>query len=96
MIFAEMNYPGAYEDFHEVLSTFLAENFSNVMSGLQSDSWFWILDGEEKVAIDTFSSMTHEIKSEKAGPHVQKVIEILRSKYNVNVYEKAMLEPHED
>ena len=96
MIFAEMGYPRAYEDFHEELRAFLALHFSQVESGLQGDSWFWIFDGGEKVAIDTFSSMKHQVKSQRAGPHVQAVLETLRSKYDLNVYENPMLEPHED
>lgn len=96
MIFAEMNYPSPYEDFHSELSSFLSAHFSQVKSGLQGDSWFWIFDGGEKVAIDTFSSMKHQIKSARAGPHVQSVIDTLRSRYSVNVYETPTLEGHEE
>ena len=53
-------------------------------------------DGEVKVAIDTFSSMKHQVKSEKPGRHVQKVIEALQLKYKVKVYERPELEGHED
>ena len=95
MIFAELNYPESYEQFHQELRTFLSAHFSRVESGLQGDSWFWIFDGEEKVAIDTFLLMKHQVKSEKPGPHVQAVIDVLRSKYDVRVYDVPMLEPHE-
>ena len=96
MIFAEMEYQKDYCDFHAELLAFIGVHFSQVKSGIQGDSWIWIFDGEEKVAIDTFSSMKHQIKSPKAGQHVRKVIEILLLKYKVKVYEEPELEAHED
>ena len=57
MIFAEIEYQKHYSDFHAELLAFVGKHFSQVQSGLQGDSWIWILDGEEKVAIDTFTSM---------------------------------------
>ncbi len=70
--------------------------FSRVQAGLQGDSWIWIWDGEETVAIDTFTSMKHQIKSPKAGAHVQKVIQTLLHKFQLRVYETPELEAHED
>lgn len=88
MIFAELDYPGTYFDFHPELVAFIAQHFSQVRSGLQGDSWIWVMDDGEKVTIDTFSSMTHQVKSCTAGPHVQKVIDTLQLKYKVHVYDK--------
>ena len=96
MIFAEIEYQSEYRDFHPELAAYIGAQFSLVKSGLQGDSWIWILDGEEKVAVDTFSSMKHQIKSQKDGQHVQNVIETLRLKYKVRVYETPELEGHED
>jgi hypothetical protein len=96
MIFAEMEYPDEYWGFHEELKEFLCNHFSRVESGLQSDSWFWIFDGGQKVALDTFSSMKHQVKSDKAGQHVQQVINTLLLKYKVKVYAEPELEGHED
>ena len=96
MIFAEMEYLGEYWDFHEELEGFLCNHFSHVKSGMQLDSWFWIFDDDEKVALDTFSSTKHQVKSAKAGAHVEHVISILRSKYAVRVYSEPELEGHED
>jgi len=96
MIFAEMEYQKHYSDFHGELIAFIGKHFSQVQSGLQGDSWIWILDGEERVAIDTFTSMKHQIKSPKAGLHVQRVIETLLSRFEVKVYEEPALEGHED
>jgi hypothetical protein len=96
MIFAEMEYQEHYSDLHPELSAFVSRNFSKVEHGLQGDSWIWILDEGEKVAIDTFTSMKHQIKSPKAGPHVQKVVDLLKRRYKLRVYEKPELEGHED
>lgn len=47
---------------------------------------------KKKVAIDTFTSMKHQIKSAKAGVHVQKVIETLLRRFEVKIYEEPALE----
>lgn len=96
MIFAELADRSPYWELHTELVAFLTSHFPQIQSGLQGDSWIWILDGEEKVSIDTFTSMKHQIKSDKPGPHVQKVIEVMRLRYAVNVYGTPELEAHED
>jgi len=40
--------------------------------------------------------MKHQVKSDRAGQHVQKVINTLLLKYQVNVYAEPKLEWHED
>ncbi len=96
MIFAELEYEKHYSDVHAELVACLGRRFVRVQSGLQGDSWIWILDGEERVAVDTFTSMKHQIKSPKEGVHVQKVIATLRRQFDVRVYEQPELEAHED
>jgi hypothetical protein len=96
MIFAELEYQKHYSDVHAELLAFVDKRFSRVQSGLQGDSWIWILDGDEKVAIDTFTSMKHQIKSAKAGAHVRKVIETLLRQFEMKVYEEPEPEAHED
>jgi len=96
MIFAELDYASDYGAVHDELLEHLRQAFHNVESGHQGDSWIWILDGEEKVAIDTFSSMKHQVKSRRAGPHVQAVIDVLLRKYALRIYEVPQLEGHED
>lgn len=96
MIFAEIDYPSDYADFHPELLAFVGQHFSRIESGLQGDSWIWIMDGGEKVALDTFTAMKHQVKSRKAGPHVEQVIETLRRRYAVKVYAEPVLEGHED
>jgi len=96
MVFAEMEYPKHYSEFHDELLAFVHRHFSRVESGHQGDSYIWILDGEDKVAIDTFTSMKHQIKSQTAGAHVQKVIETLLQRYKLHVYQTPEREAHED
>lgn len=92
MIFAEIQYPGEYADVHSEIVTFMESYFHNMQSGIQGDSWIWIMDGADKVAIDTFSSMKHQVKSCTTGPHVQKVIAALRVKYDVQVFDAPLEE----
>lgn len=90
MIFAELAGHEKYADTHADLVKTLKGCFSSVEAGLQGDSWIWIMDGADKVAIDTFTSMTHQVKSCTAGPHVQQVIDALRVKYNVRVFDEPL------
>lgn len=92
MIFAEINYPGDHWSEHARMVTLIESFFADTQSGLQGDSWIWIMDGRDKVAIDTFSSMKHQVKSYAAGPHVQKVIDALRTKYDVEVFDEPVSE----
>jgi len=87
LIFADLEYSSHYADAHAEIVTLAERFFSDVQSGLQGDSWIWIIDADEKVAIDTFSSMTHQVKSYTAGRLVQKVIAALRTKFDVNVFD---------
>lgn len=95
MIFAEMEYPDDYWDLHDELKVYLSGHFERIESGLQSDSWVWIFDGDEKVVLDTFSSMKHQVKAVGPTPLVQRVIGVLQLKYRVNAYPEAVLEEHE-
>ena len=95
MIFAEIQHPEHYADVHDELRDYLGRHFSQVQSGLQGDSWIEILDGGVRVVVDTFTSMQHQIKSPKAGEHVQRVLDVLQPHFKLKVYEKPTLEPHE-
>ena len=90
MIFAEMKYEKHYDDIHNELLSFVTAHFSRVESGHQGDSYIWIFDGGEKVAIDTFASMKHQVKSSKPGSHA------LRQKYRLTVYDTPEFEGFED
>ena len=89
-----MRYEEHYSDFHPELLSFVDAHFSQVQSGLQGDFWIWILDGGEKVAIDTFTSMRHQVKSASAGTHVQRVVETLLTRFKMKVYDQP--EPEAD
>ena len=95
MIFAELVYPQHYAEMHDELHAFLDSHFARIESGHQGDSWFWVFEGDEKVAIDTFTSMKHQVKSGKPGPHVQEVVDALRTRYPLLVHDTPIPEPHE-
>jgi len=97
MIIAEMEYEKHYSDFHTELEEFIKSNFEKVESGHQGDSYIWIFDGNDKVTIDTFSSMKHQIKcSSTDSPLLDEVIKKLTANYNLHIYEESKLEPHEE
>jgi hypothetical protein len=97
MIFAEMEYDQHYDDMHEPLLQLLKSRFKRVESGHQGDSWIRILAGEEKVVIDTFSSMKHQIKSENINSTLVKiVIQAIQEKYMLIVFNEPKLECHEE
>jgi hypothetical protein len=93
MVFANVNYPEQYpHDVHSEMVEVLRCRFPDVESGLQSDSWIWIVDGEQKVAVDSFTSMKHQVKSYSSSCLVERVVDALRSKYDVQVLEQPVEE----
>ena len=96
MIFAKVHYDGDYYAVHDGMLKFLKSRFDRVEGGLQSDSWIWVHIDDAKVAVDTFSAMTHEVKSSIPGSHVQLVLNALHDKYAVEVYSEPEKEAHED
>lgn len=95
MIFARLQYEQDYSDIHYQLDTLIRERFENVSSGLQGDSWIWITEGSDKVAIDTFTSVSHEIKSARQCRLVDNVMSILSQKYNLQIHDPPEPEAHE-
>ena len=97
MIFADLDYEGDYWDHHDRIVALITRQFANVESGHQCDSWIWVREGEHKVAVDSFSSMKHQVKSRtRNNPLVAKVISCLKTKYDVRVFEEPEVEPHEE
>lgn len=97
MIFAEIASDVSYYDIYPKLLQLVQQAFSNVESGVQGDAWIWIYEGEEKVALDTFTSMRFQIKSDNInGLLVQKVISKLDVHYELYIYDDPELEGHED
>jgi hypothetical protein len=95
MIFADLQYSGRYEDHHNEILSLLKERFLRVDAGLQCDSWIWVWVADEKVAIDSFSSMTHQVKSSRPGKHVEEVIAVLKERFELVIYPSPEPEPHE-
>jgi hypothetical protein len=97
MIFAELQYEQDYSAMHFELVDYLKSFFPNIQHGLQGDSWIWIFEGDEKVAIDSFSSMKHQVKSDTPESDlIEQVIATLSERYKLARYDDPELEPHED
>jgi hypothetical protein len=95
MIFAELQYGQSYSEVHESLVALLGHHFPNVRSGLQTDSWVWVLDNGHKVAVDTFTSMHHQVKSTGPSSLVNQVLAVLESKYQLLLLDPPEFEAHE-
>lgn len=95
MTFGKLRYTGSYEDRHPDVVASLKSAFEQVEEGLQGDSWIWVWSKNQKVRIDTFPSMTHEIKSDCAGAHLNEVFRALKRNFECEVYSEPELEPHE-
>ena len=97
MIYAELQYEAHYSEVHQELVAVLQSEFPHLESGLQGDSWIWIFEDNEKVAIDSFSSMKHQIKSSSPRARlVYRVIEMLGARYRLEIFQNPLLEPHEE
>jgi len=97
LIFGKLQYQVHYDEIHRELVSFIEQRFSNVESGQQSDSWIWITQGEDKVQIDTFTAMQHEVKSPNPDSLlVHDVLRALQSRFKVIVYPKPEFEAHEE
>jgi hypothetical protein len=57
---------------------------------MQGDAWIWITRNEQKVSVDTFYSMQFEIKSDCKNALLQDVIDTIRKKYPVLMYDVAI------
>lgn len=96
MIYGEIENDESYYDFYHALLSYVKQHFQDVESGLQGDAYIWIKKNGEKVALDTFTSMRFQIKSvNKNGSLVHEVINSLKRKYSVYVYDKPEPEGHE-
>ena len=96
MIVAEFEYEKHYSEVHDELVEFLKQEFLSIEHGLQGDSWIWITENNDKVAIDTFSSMNHQIKtSNNKSTLAIKIIDRISTKYKLRIYDIPELESHE-
>lgn len=95
MIFAELQYDQPYSEVHEPLVALLGRHFPKVRAGLQSDSWVWVLDNDQKVTIDTFTSRHHQVKSTERSSLVNQVIAVLAPQYRLRLLDPPEFEAHE-
>ena len=96
MIYAELDYEEHYSEIHTALVELIQREFDDTQSGLQGDSWIWIFAGDEKVEVDTFTSMKHQIKSSQTNSALaEKVIRYLTQHYKVLVFAEPVPEAHE-
>lgn len=96
MVVAELCYEGHYSDQHDVIVACLLEQFPQCQSGHQGDSWIWIGDDANKICIDTFYSMRHQVKAvDQHNPVLKQVFACLQSAFEVEVFDKPLAEPHE-
>jgi len=95
MIYGEIETDKSYYDFYDELLAYVKKNFKDVESGLQGDAYIWIKKLDEKVALDTFTSMRFEIKSIENGTLAQDVIKTLQRQYPISLYTKPESEAHE-
>jgi hypothetical protein len=95
MIFADLKYKGHYADRHNEILSLLKAHFLRVDTGLQCDSWIWVWVDGEKVAIDSFSSMKHQVKSSRPGKHVEEAIAVLKEQFELVIHPSPKIESHE-
>lgn len=96
MIYAKLRYSEHYSEKHDEILSCLRRDFEKVEEGLQGDSWVWVFDKDDKVQIDTFTAMHHEVKcSNRDSILVGKVIDSLKKEFDVEAYDQPEFEPHE-
>ena len=97
MIYGEIISDKNYYDFYPELLELIQRNFENVEAGVQGDAYIWIMNENEKIALDTFTSMRFQIKSNRyGGTLLESVIQLLESKLSVYMYEKPEIEVNDD
>jgi hypothetical protein len=97
MMFADLLYEEHYGDVHDQLVALLSSEFEVVQHGHQGDSWIWVFEEDDKVEVDTFYSMKHQVKcSNPCSTLPARVIAVLKRKYEVRVYDEPEYEAHEE
>lgn len=91
--FAAIEHSKSYYDFFEELLLHIKGRFACVESGVQGDAWIWIKQDGQFVAVDTFTAMHFEIKSDSENELLQAVIAAIQEKYPVRIYEVPSAPP---
>lgn len=95
MVFAEIQYTPPYADMHEPLVGLLGRHFEHIESGLQSDSYIWVRAREQRIEVDTFTSMRHEVKARGPSELLDRVLEVLSLEYRLWIFDPPVREGHE-
>ena len=97
MVFAELSYQGHYSDYHDAIVNCLLSEFPGLQQGHQGDSWIRIGEEADKVTIDTFYSMKHQVKAaDPENPLLRLVLDQLQTVFEVTLFDPPFAEPHED
>ena len=97
MIFGEIIHDEHYYDVFPELIELIRSEFNEVESGVQGDAWIWIFENNEKVVIDSFTSMRFQFKSDRSGGILlEKVLSVLQKKYKLYLYQEPEIEGYED
>lgn len=96
MIIGEILHDGHCEDVFHYLLKLIEHNFQNVESGSQGDAYIWIYERDEKVSLDTFTSMRFQLKAQKSGGLLtERVLSIIKTQFEFYLYEVPEIEAHE-
>jgi hypothetical protein len=78
--------------FEEILHT-LTEHFEHIQSGRQGDDWIWIHLGEDKIEIDSFYSMSLEIKGKyKYLEIAERILQNMKKDWIIQVFDPPKID----
>lgn len=88
VIFAELE----RDNFEEILAR-LMQYYPGIQSGRQGDDWIWVHFDDEKVEIDSFTSMQLEVKAKRRQTAVvRKLLSLMEPGWVLQVFDP----PRED
>lgn len=83
VIFAELE----RDKFEEILAR-LMQHYPDIQSGRQGDDWIWVHFDDDKVEIDSFTSMQLEVKAKRRHTAVvQKLVNFMEPRWVLQVFD---------
>ncbi len=83
VIFAELE----RDNFEEILAR-LMQYYPGIQSGRQGDDWIWVRFGDDKVEIDSFTSMQLEVKAKRQQSAVaRKLVSLMEPRWVLQVFD---------
>lgn len=83
VIFAELE----RDKFEEILAC-LMQHYPGIQSGRQGDDWIWVQIDDDKVEIDSFTSMQLEVKAKRRqSAVVQKLVNLMEPRWVLQVFD---------